>query len=140
MAIRQAHLGIIKQHRTRLKGPAMGEILMLHCFPHTILNTQYDSCHRRAKTILINIADLSIQQHHYSDARKHYETLAADSVDNSTLRFSVPKYLLNGVLCTVAEGDWVKARKVLEGYGERYVAFAGGTEFGALQVGFFKSR
>ncbi|KAJ3053992.1 hypothetical protein HK097_002913 [Rhizophlyctis rosea] len=87
----------------------------------------------RAKTILTNIADITLSLHNYTAARTHYETLAAESIDNSTLRFSVPKYLVNGVLCTVAEGDWVKAGKVLEGYGARYVAFGGSGEFGALK-------
>ncbi|KAJ3035449.1 hypothetical protein HDV00_003740 [Rhizophlyctis rosea] len=87
----------------------------------------------RAKTILSNIADVSIHLKHYSEARKHYETLASESIDSSTLRFSVPKYLLNAVLCTIAEGDWVKAKTVLQGYGDKYPVFGSSLEAAALK-------
>lgn len=71
----------------------------------------------------IQIADINASLGHFSIARSLYERLAEQCVDSTTLRFSLPKYLMNGCLCAIAEGDWVKVKMLLADYARKYPAF-----------------
>lgn len=64
----------------------------------------------------LKVADLAVLSGDYSKALGHYEKAAVRATGNTTMRFSLNKYLLNSGLCLLAIGDMVAVNRGIEKY------------------------
>jgi len=78
----------------------------------------------RANTCLLKVAGLHATAEHYDQAIELYEKVARASLDNQLLKWSVREYLFKALICHMAKGDTVGARRALERYQEMDVTFA----------------
>ncbi len=65
---------------------------------------------------LLKVALFSAQLERYKDAIEIYERIAAKSIDNNLLKWSVKDYLFRAGLCHLALGDFVGAKRAIDKY------------------------
>jgi len=73
---------------------------------------------------LLKVALFSAQLERYDKAIELYEQIAAGSVDNNLLKWSVKDYLFRAGLCHLAKGDIVSAERALERYQDLDASFS----------------
>lgn len=86
-----------------------------------------------ANQCLLKVALFSAQLERYDKAIELYEQIAAASVDNNLMKWSVKDYLFRAGLCHLAKGDIVAAMAALERYQEMDVSFSSQRECKFLQ-------
>ena len=74
------------------------------------------------------IAELYIKLKKYTDAADMYVKLVENIIENNSLKFRANEYLMNALICTLAENDIVKARKTMDKFCETNNFFVS-TEF-----------
>jgi len=77
-----------------------------------------------ANQCLLKVALFSAQVERYDKAIELYEQVAAASVDNNLLKWSVKEYFLRAGLCHLAKGDVVSTGRALERYQDIDASFS----------------
>jgi len=77
-----------------------------------------------ANQCLLKVALFSAQLERYDKAIELYEQIAAQSIDNNLLKWSVKDYFLRAGLCHLAKGDVVAAERALERYTDMDATFS----------------
>jgi len=83
-----------------------------------------ESSSSSANQCLLKVALFSAQLERYDKAIELYEQIAAASVDNNLLKWSVKDYLFRAGLCHLAKGDVVSADRALERYQDMDASFS----------------
>jgi alpha-soluble NSF attachment protein len=86
-----------------------------------------------ANACLLKVALFSAQLERYDKAIELYEQVAAASIDNNLLKWSVKEYFLRAGLCHLAKGDIVSAERALERYKDMDATFSSQRECKFLQ-------
>jgi len=86
-----------------------------------------------ANQCLLKVALFSAQVERYDKAIELYEQVAAASIDNNLLKWSVKEYFLRAGLCHLAKGDIVSAERALERYKDMDATFSSQRECKFLQ-------
>jgi alpha-soluble NSF attachment protein len=86
-----------------------------------------------ASSCLLKVALFSAQLERYDKAIEIYEQIAAQSIDNNLLKWSVKDYFLRAGLCHLAKGDVVAAERALERYLDMDATFSSQRECKFLQ-------
>jgi len=76
-----------------------------------------------ANQCLLKVALFSAQVERYDKAIELYEQVAAGSIDNNLLKWSVKDYFLRAGLCHLAKGDMVSAERALQRYQDMDATF-----------------
>jgi len=82
-----------------------------------------ESSSSSANQCLLKVALFSAQLERYDKAIELYEQIAAASIDNNLLKWSVKDYLFRAGLCHLAKGDIVSAERALERYQDMDASF-----------------
>jgi len=77
-----------------------------------------------ANQCLLKVALFSAQLERYDKAIELYEQVAASSVDNNLIKWSVKEYFLRAGLCHLAKGDVVSTERALERYQDIDASFS----------------
>jgi len=77
-----------------------------------------------ANQCLLKVALFSAQVERYDKAIELYEQVAAASIDNNLLKWSVKEYFLRAGLCHLAKGDMVSAERATERYQDMDATFS----------------
>jgi len=77
-----------------------------------------------ANQCLLKVALFSAQLERYDKAIELYEKVAAASIDNNLIKWSVKDYFLRAGLCHLATADMVAARRAIERYQDMDVTFS----------------
>jgi alpha-soluble NSF attachment protein len=83
----------------------------------------YPSC-RLANKLWLKTADIAALDGDYYKAIENYEKVAAQSINNNLMRYSVKDYFLKAGICHLATGDLIAAQRALEKYRELDPGFA----------------
>jgi len=86
-----------------------------------------------ASQCLLKVALFSAQLERYDKAIEIYEQVAAQSIDNNLLKWSVKDYFLRAGLCHLAKGDVVAAERAVERYMDMDATFSSQRECKFLQ-------
>jgi len=86
-----------------------------------------------ASSCLLKVALFSAQLERYDKAIELYEQIAAQSIDNNLLKWSVKDYFLRAGLCHLAKGDVVAAERAVERYMDMDATFSSQRECKFLQ-------
>jgi len=92
-----------------------------------------ESSSSSANQCLLKVALFSAQLERYDKAIELYEQIAAASIDNNLLKWSVKDYLFRAGLCHLAKGDTVSADRALERYQDMDASFSSQRECKFLQ-------
>jgi len=92
-----------------------------------------ESSSSSANQCLLKVALFSAQLERYDKAIELYEQIAAASIDNNLLKWSVKDYLFRAGLCHLAKGDIVSAERALERYQDMDASFSSQRECKFLQ-------
>jgi alpha-soluble NSF attachment protein len=77
---------------------------------------------------LLKVALFSAQLERFKEAIEIYEKIAAKSIDNNLLKWSVKDYLFRAGLCHLALGDFVGAKRAIDKYEEMDQSFQSSRE------------
>jgi alpha-soluble NSF attachment protein len=69
-----------------------------------------------ANKLYLKVADLSALEGDYYKSIEHFEKVAATSVTNNLMKYSVKDYFLKSGLCLLAVGDMVATNRALDKY------------------------
>lgn len=69
-----------------------------------------------ANKLYLKVADLSALEGDYYKSIEHFEKVAATSVTNNLMKYSVKEYFLKSGLCLLAVGDMVATNRALDKY------------------------
>ncbi|RYP93720.1 hypothetical protein DL770_000092 [Monosporascus sp. CRB-9-2] len=75
-----------------------------------------DNAGALANKLWLKVADLAATEGDYYKATEQYEKVAASSVSNNLMRYSVKDYFLKAGICHLATGDLVATNRALEKY------------------------
>ncbi|RYP31664.1 hypothetical protein DL767_005671 [Monosporascus sp. MG133] len=75
-----------------------------------------DNAGALANKLWLKVADLAATERDYYKAIEQYEKVAAASVSNNLMRYSVKDYFLKAGVCHLATGDLVATNRALEKY------------------------
>lgn len=92
-----------------------------------------ESSSSSANQCLLKVALFSAQLERYDKAIELYEQIAAASIDNNLLKWSVKDYLFRAGLCHLAKGDIVSADRAMERYQDMDASFSSQRECQFLQ-------
>eukprot|EP01100_Stratorugosa_tubuloviscum_P001216 TRINITY_DN1269_c3_g1_i1.p1 TRINITY_DN1269_c3_g1~~TRINITY_DN1269_c3_g1_i1.p1 ORF type:complete len:295 (-),score=158.40 TRINITY_DN1269_c3_g1_i1:126-1010(-) len=81
-----------------------------------------------ANQCLLKIAEFSAQLEKYNRSVEVYEQVAASSIDNTLLKWSVKDYLFRAGLCRLCTGDVVSCQRALERYQQLDASFSASRE------------
>jgi len=93
-----------------------------------------ESSSSSANQCLLKVALFSAQLERYDKAIELYEQIAAGSIDNNLLKWSVKDYLFRAGLCHLAKGDIVSADRAMERYQDLDASFSSQRECTFLQA------
>ena len=79
---------------------------------------------RLANKLYLQVADLAALEADYYKAITNYEKVAAASVANNLMKWSVKDYFLKSGLCHLATGDQVSTNRALDKYRDMDPTFA----------------
>ena len=79
---------------------------------------------RLANKLWIKVADVAALAGDFYKAIEHYEKVAAASINNNLMRYSVKDYFLKAGICHLATGDVVGVQRALDKYREMDPGFA----------------
>jgi alpha-soluble NSF attachment protein len=71
---------------------------------------------RLANKLWLKVADIAALEGDYYKAIEHYEKVAALSINNNLMRYSVKEYFLKAGICHLATADMVAVNRALEKY------------------------
>ncbi|OAA79535.1 vesicular-fusion protein sec17 [Akanthomyces lecanii RCEF 1005] len=77
-----------------------------------------------ANKLWIKVADMAALEGDYYKAIENYEKVAAVSINNNLMKYSVKEYFLKSGICHLASGDMVATNRALEKYREMDPSFA----------------
>lgn len=77
-----------------------------------------------ANKLWIKVADMAALEGDYYKAIENYEKVAAVSINNNLMKYSVKEYFLKAGICHLASGDMVATNRALEKYREMDPSFA----------------
>jgi alpha-soluble NSF attachment protein len=83
---------------------------------------------RLANKLWLKVADLAALETDYYKAIEQYEKVAASSITNNLLKWSVKDYYLKSGICLLSVGDTVATNRAFEKYREIDPTFAGTRE------------
>ncbi|OAQ96493.1 hypothetical protein LLEC1_01388 [Akanthomyces lecanii] len=83
-----------------------------------------DNASALANKLWIKVADMAALEGDYYKAIENYEKVAAVSIDNNLMKYSVKEYFLKAGICHLASGDMVATNRALEKYREMDPSFA----------------
>ncbi|OLN92265.1 putative vesicular-fusion protein sec17-like protein [Colletotrichum chlorophyti] len=83
-----------------------------------------DNAAALANKLWLKVADVASLEGDYYKAIENYEKVAAASINNNLMKYSVKDYFLRAGICHLATGDTVAARRALEKYTEMDPGFA----------------
>lgn len=69
-----------------------------------------------ANKLYLKVADLAALDGDYQKAIENYEKVAAQSINNNLMRYSVKEYFLKAGICHLATGDLIGTNRALEKY------------------------
>lgn len=69
-----------------------------------------------ANKLYLKVADLAALDGEYQKAIENYEKVAAQSINNNLMRYSVKEYFLKAGICHLATGDLIGTNRALEKY------------------------
>ncbi|PSS19986.1 hypothetical protein M430DRAFT_138032 [Amorphotheca resinae ATCC 22711] len=75
-----------------------------------------DNAEALANKLYLKVADLSALEGDYYKSIEHFEKVAATSVTNNLMKYSVKEYFLKSGLCLLAVGDMVATNRALDKY------------------------
>ncbi|KAH8888174.1 alpha-soluble NSF attachment protein [Thozetella sp. PMI_491] len=101
-----------------------------------------DNAPALANKLYLKVADLAALEADYYKAIGIYEKVAASSISNNLMKYSVKEYFLKAGVCHLATKDMVAVERALAGYREQDPTFASTREhqlltdlLGAIQAG-----
>jgi alpha-soluble NSF attachment protein len=74
--------------------------------------------YRLANKLFLKVADLAALEGNYYKAIENFDKVAASSVSNNLMKWSVKDYFLKSGICLLAVGDMVATNRALEKYRE----------------------
>lgn len=77
-----------------------------------------------ANKLWIKVADMAALEGDYYKAIENFEKVAAVSIDNNLMKYSVKDYFLKSGICHLATADLVASERALEKYREMDPSFA----------------
>ncbi|KAJ4150856.1 hypothetical protein LMH87_011586 [Akanthomyces muscarius] len=83
-----------------------------------------DNATALANKLWIKVADMAALEGDYYKAIENYEKVAAVSINNNLMKYSVKEYFLKSGICHLASGDMVATNRALEKYREMDPSFA----------------
>ncbi|KAM3483384.1 hypothetical protein MY8738_003212 [Beauveria namnaoensis] len=83
-----------------------------------------DNANALANKLWIKVADMAAFEGDYYKAIENYEKVAAVSIDNNLMKYSVKDYFLKAGICHLASGDMVATHRALDKYREMDPSFA----------------
>ena len=97
---------------------------------------------RLANKLYLKLADISALEGDYYKSIEQYEKVAAASINNNLMRYSVKDYFLKAGICHLATGDLVATNRALEKYRDMDPTFPSTREYqlladlaGAIEAG-----
>jgi len=88
----------------------------IECYELAASWFESDNAEALANKLYLNVADLAALDSDYYKAIEHFEKVAASSVSNNLMKWSVKDYFLKAGLCHLAVGDQVAANRAIEKY------------------------
>ncbi|KAI8965014.1 TPR-like protein [Daldinia sp. FL1419] len=82
-----------------------------------------DNAAALANKLWLKVADIAALEGDYYKAIEQYEKVAAASINNNLMRYSVKDYFLKAGICHLATGDMVAANRALEKYRDQDPTF-----------------
>lgn len=79
---------------------------------------------RLANKLWLKVADVASLEGDYYKGIENYEKVAAASINNNLMKYSVKDYFLRAGICHLASGDMVAARRAVEKYTDMDPGFA----------------
>ncbi|KAI0025676.1 TPR-like protein [Xylariomycetidae sp. FL0641] len=124
------------QHKEN-EGQVFEEILhdkkrALECFEAAAGWYEGDNAAALANKLWLKVADISALNGDYNKAVDQYEKVAAASINNNLMRYSVKDYLFKAGLCQLAVGDMVGINRALEKYRDMDPTFPSTREYQLL--------
>ncbi|KAK0372876.1 alpha-soluble NSF attachment protein [Colletotrichum limetticola] len=83
-----------------------------------------DNAAALANKLWLKVADVASLEGDYYKAIENYEKVAAVSINNNLMKYSVKDYFLRAGICHLATGDMVAARRAVEKYADMDPGFA----------------
>ncbi|KAL0940951.1 alpha-soluble NSF attachment protein [Colletotrichum truncatum] len=83
-----------------------------------------DNAAALANKLWLKVADVASLEGDYYKAIENYEKVAAASINNNLMKYSVKDYFLKAGICHLATGDTVAARRAVEKYADMDPGFA----------------
>ncbi|CEJ80504.1 Putative Vesicular-fusion protein sec17 [[Torrubiella] hemipterigena] len=83
-----------------------------------------DGANALANKLWLKVADVAALEGDYYKAIENYEKVAAQSINNNLMRYSVKDYFLKAGICHLATGDSVATSRALEKYRDMDPQFA----------------
>jgi alpha-soluble NSF attachment protein len=78
---------------------------------------------RLANKLYLKVADVAALGDDYTKAIANYERVAAASLDNNLMKYSVKDYFLKAGICHLASGDLVSTQRAIQKYAEMDASF-----------------
>ncbi|ORY64366.1 alpha-soluble NSF attachment protein [Pseudomassariella vexata] len=88
----------------------------LECFEKAAGWYESDNAAALANKLWLKVADIAALAGDYYKSIEHYERVAAASINNNLMRYSVKDYFLKAGICHLATGDMVATNRALEKY------------------------
>ncbi|OTB11982.1 hypothetical protein K445DRAFT_77299 [Daldinia sp. EC12] len=82
-----------------------------------------DNAAALANKLWLKVADIAALEGDYYKSIEHYEKVAAASINNNLMRYSVKDYFLKAGICHLATGDMVATNRALEKYRDQDPTF-----------------
>ncbi|KAI1855176.1 hypothetical protein JX265_006682 [Neoarthrinium moseri] len=116
---------------------SMGEVLetqvgdtkrALECYELAAGWYEGDNASALANKLWLKVADIAALEADYYKAISNYEKVAAQSINNNLMRYSVKDYFLKAGICHLASADMVATDRALEKYRDMDPTFASNRE------------
>ncbi|QUC23856.1 uncharacterized protein UV8b_08097 [Ustilaginoidea virens] len=96
----------------------------VECYEAAATWYEGDNATALANKLWLKVADAAALEGDYYKAIENFEKVAAQSVNNNLMRYSVKDYLLRAGICHLASGDLVATQRALEKYVDMDPSFA----------------
>lgn len=114
----------------------------LKCYEEAARWYEGDNAGALANKLWLKVADIAALESDYYGAIEKYEKVAAQSINNNLMRYSVKDYFFKAGICHLATGDLVGTNRALEKYRDMDPTFASNREHqllvdlaGAIEAG-----
>ncbi|KAG6025475.1 hypothetical protein E4U41_001513, partial [Claviceps citrina] len=96
----------------------------VECYETAATWYEGDNAMALANKLWLKVADAAALEGDYYKAIENFEKVAAQSVDNNLMKYSVKDYFLKAGICHLATGDMVATLRALEKYRDMDPSFA----------------